>query len=407
MAISFLRWLTAGKKAGKTETVEIEQMVTAARELAARMMAYRACVDLIARVIGSCEFHTMRNGSPVREAEYYTLNFEPNANRSASAFWHEVIDKLCRENEALIVSITDRKGREQLVAADSWERPQHHPGRENEYRGVTAGEMSFRKTFRENEVIHLTLHAQNITPVLDAMAAAYERLLSAAQKYYTRSRGVRMKVKVSQLAGGEEDFAEKFKKLMDAQVKPFVDADSGVLPQFDGYDYTNFGDGGADGVKNDTREIRAMIDDVFDFTARGFGITPVLLTGNVADSKDAMQRTLTMCIDPLCKQIQQELTRKRYGYDAWNAGNYIAIDTTTLIHFDLFANAANVEKLIGSGAFSINDILAAAGRPRINAPWADKHYLTRNIGALEVAADHGGEEGNEDEEDVDTETGGR
>lgn len=406
MAISFLRWLTAGKKAGKTETVEIWQMQAAAQELAVRMMAYRACIDLIANLIGKCEFRTMRDGASVRAAEYYMLNFEPNANRSAVAFWQEVTDKLCRENEALIVSITDRKGREQLVVADDWERPLHHPGKEYEYKGVTAGEVSYRKTFRESEVIHLKLHAQSIMPVLDAMAAAYEKLLSAAQKYYTRSRGVRMKVKVNQIAQGVEGFAESFKKLMDAQVKPFIDADSGVLPEFDGYEYSTFGSGGTDGVKNDTREIRAMIDDIFTFTARCFGICPVLLTGDVADSKDALVRTMTMCIDPLCRQIEEELTRKRYGFDAWQAGNYIRIDTTALIHFDMFANAASVEKLIGSGAFSINDVLEATGRPRIDAPWANRHYLTLNIGVPEAAANNGREEENEHETDVEAETGG-
>ena len=45
-----------------------------------------------------------------------------------------------------------------------------------------------------------------------------------------------------------------------------------------------------------------------------------------------------------------------------------------------------VEKLIGSGAFSINDVLAAAGLPEIDQPWARKHWLTRNIGLIEAAA---------------------
>ncbi len=406
MAISFLRWLTAGKKAGKTETIEIGQLRAAAQELAARTMAYDACVNLIASLIGRCEFRTMRDGEPIRAAEYYMLNYEPNANQSSSAFWHEVIDKLCRENEALIISTTDRKGREMLAVADSWERPLKYPAKAREYKGVTVGEVSYRKTFHENEVLHLQLHASGVQAALDAMATTYETLLSAAQKYYARSRGVRMKVKVNQIASGEEDFAVKFKALMDAQVKPFVGADSGVLPEFDGYEYSQFGAGGSDGVKNDSREIRSMIDDVFTFTARCFGICPVLLTGDVADSKDAMERTLTMCIDPLCEQIEEELTRKRYGFEAWQAGNYIRIDTSALIHFDMFANAASVEKLIGSGAFSINDVLDAAGLPRIEKAWASRHYLTLNIGALEAAAENGGEEGKRNETDVGTEAGG-
>ena len=55
------------------------------------------------------------------------------------------------------------------------------------------------------------------------------------------------------------------------------------------------------------------------------------------------------------------------------------MDTSSIIHFDLFANAANVEKLVGSGAYTINDVRRAANQATINEPWADEHFMTRNI----------------------------
>lgn len=99
-----------------------------------------------------------------------------------------------------------------------------------------------------------------------------------------------------------------------------------------------------------------------------------------------MTRWLTTCIDPLCDQLQEEINRKRYGKEAYLRGDYLQIDTSTIIHFDMFQNAGNVEKLIGSGAFSINDVLAAAGQPRIREPWADAHWLTLNISPIDQAA---------------------
>ena len=63
----------------------------------------------------------------------------------------------------------------------------------------------------------------------------------------------------------------------------------------------------------------------------------------------------------------------------------------------MFANAANVEKLVGSAVFTVNDILRAAGLPTIPDPWADEHYLTKNIATLSesvtsVSAAKGGNE---------------
>ena len=384
MAINFLRWLT-GKNGGSTKEVTSEEMEAAAQELSIRIMALQVCVNMIANFVGKCEFKTFRNHKLVHCQEYWMLNVEPNVNQNSSAFWHEVIYRLCVDNEVLIISTTHRDGHEMLVVADGWEKPDKYPAKQNEYKGVSVGQVTYKKTFRENEVIHLILHQKSVQKVLEAMYSCYNRLLNAAQKSYTRGKGVRLKVKVDQIASGEAEFAQKFKDLMDKQVAPWIKNDSGVLPQFDGYEYTEMGkDSGARG--ENTRDIRALVDDIFTFTARCMGITPVLVTGDVADSKDAMNRTLTTCIDPLCDQIQEELIRKRYGFEEWQKGNFVQIDTTTIQHFDMFANAANVEKLIGSGAFSINDVLAAAGLPQIDAPWAQKHWLTKNIGLIEAAA---------------------
>mgnify|MGYP001751663697 FL=1 len=41
---------------------------------------------------------------------------------------------------------------------------------------------------------------------------------------------------------------------------------------------------------------------------------------------------------------------------------------------------------MGSGAFSINDVLRAANQATINEPWADEHFLTLNIARIQEAA---------------------
>lgn len=385
MAINFWRWLTGGKKAGKTEEVTVEELWGYAEELGIRILAFNVCANMIANAIGKCEFKTFIGGAPVQGLEYYTLNYEPNINQNSSLFWHEVIYKLLSKNEVLVISTKHRDGHEMLVAADSWDRPLRYPAKMREYRNVRVGEVTYEKTFRENEVIHLQLNNENVKGVIDQIYGSYSKLIFAAQKHYTRSRGVRMKVKVEQMAEGDTDYAKTFQSLMDAQVKPFIQSDSAILPEFDGYTYSDLSptSGGSVG---DSKDIRSLVDDIFAYTARGLGIPPVLLTGDVAGTADAMTRWLTTCIDPLAEQIQEEFTRKRYGFDRWLKGDFMQIDTTTIIHFDMFANAANVEKLIGSGAFSINDVLVAAGLPRLDAPWADQHWLTRNIGKVEAAA---------------------
>lgn len=382
--MKFWDWLLGrGQKKADATAGPCKELLEAAADVQLREFALQVCINLIANAVGKCEFKTFVRGSPTKEAEYYLWNVEPNINQNSTAFMHQMIDKLIRENEALVIATRHRDGHEMLVVADSWCISPRYPAKMSTYTQVQVGDLVYQKTFYENEVLHFQLNAQNTQRVLDRLYASYYRLLSAAQDLFTWSNGRHLKVHVDQMESGQNDFAKKFQTFIETQVKPFLQSNAGVLPEFNGYTYTDFGP--KDGARDSTRDIRALVEDIFDFTARACSIPPVILTGNVADSKDALSRWLTTGIDPLCDQLQEEIVRKRYGYEEWAQGNYLQIDTAGIQHYDIFADADNVQKLIGSGVYSINDVREAAGLPRIAQPWADEHWLTLNISTMKNA----------------------
>ncbi|WP_312059387.1 phage portal protein [Anaerotignum sp.] len=388
MAISMKRWLV--NKLGLNDNsrdVAYVEICAALEEYRIRELAFNTCVSMIANAIGRCEFKTYDANIEIRGAEYYTWNVEPNLNQNSTAFLHKLVYRLYNDNEALIISIKHRDGREMLVVADSYEHPLEFPQKMQEYKGVVVGEFHYEKTFKESEVIHLRLNHVNIKPVLDGLYQSYIALVQAAMKNYSWENGKHYKVHIGQIAQGDDDWEKNFKGMLETQVKPFLEKDNGVLPEFDGYEYVDVGSaGGKNSSHRNTRDIRALVDDIFAFTARGFSIPPVLPLGDVADTKDAMQRWLTTCIDPLCDQLQEEINRKRYGFERWRYGDFIQIDTSSIMHFDIFGNASNIEKLVGSGAFSINDVLKATGQSEIPEDWAKQHFLTKNIGKIEDVA---------------------
>ena len=65
------------------------------------------------------------------------------------------------------------------------------------------------------------------------------------------------------------------------------------------------------------------------------------------------------------------------GYD-------LQIDTSAIKHIDIIDAANGIDKLIGSGVCSINDILKLLGRTPISEPWADRHNLTKNYEPLDT-----------------------
>lgn len=369
-------------KNGKTSAVEVNcrMFFEAAQEFQIRQLCWSVCLDMIANAIGRCEFKTYIAGKEVQKDEYYLWNIEPNINQSSSAFLHKLVTRLYEDGECLMISTKSKPGKEMLVVADAFTTPDIYPAKMNEYRDVTVGEVTYGKTFRENEVIHLVLRNKKVKQVIDAMYDSFARMYTAAVKAYTWGQGQHLKVHVNQIASGEEGWAAKFQAMIEDQIKPFIESNGSILPEFDGYKYENFGV--KDDDKSDTRDIKALVEDIFDFTARALLIPVVLVNGKVESTKDANNRFLTYCIDPLVDQFQEEITRKRYGLEEWKAGNFLRIDSSNIIHFDLFANAANIEKLIGSGAFTINDILKAVDRPPINEPWANMHFMTKNFASM-------------------------
>lgn len=394
MALNFWKWLAGGKARSPT-TVEItcRELMAAAQEFQLRDLAFWSCANMIANAVARCEFRTFRDGKEIQEREHYLWNVEPNANQNSTAFLHKLVAKLLTDGECLVISTRQREGYDALVVADSYMLNGCYPSKQNEYTDVQVGDVSYEKTFREREVLHLRLNHVNIKPVLDGLYTSYCRLITAAMKRYAWDKGQHWKVHVSQVAQGQDDFTAKFTAMIAEQAKIFLDSDGAILPEFEGYAYTN--EGGKSTV--DLADIQAQAKDIFAFTAKALQIPAVLIDGTVQGTEDAQARFLTGCIDPICDQLQEEINRKRYGYEAMRRGDYLRVDTSGILHFDMFANAGNLEKVVGSAVFTVNDILRAAGLPTIPEPWADEHYLTKNIATLSesVTSVSGAKGGNE------------
>ncbi len=382
----------SGKEQMKDVTdVVCDAVSDAALDFQIRELCFWCCANYIANAIGRCEVRTYVEYEETRGREYYLWNVEPNTNQSSSAFWHKVIAKLYEENEALIISTKKRDGTEALVVADSWVDGEEYPTKQNEYTGVTVGDMQYSKTFRESEVIHLKLHHTDLRPVIKEISDSYMNLVQTAMKAYSWDNGQHWKVHVNQMTSGKDGWLDTFQQMLEKQIKPFINSGSAILPEFDGYDFANLG--GKNAAAKDTRDIKAMIEDILSFTCRAFGIPDVLIRGEVEATSDAARRVLTTAIDPLCDQIGEEIVRKRYGFEQWSRGTYARMDSSTIEHFDLFAMAANIEKLVGAG-WSVNSIRRAAGEEPINEPWADEHFITKNfeLASAMLAAQEGGNE---------------
>ena len=210
-----------------------------------------------------------------------------------------------------------------------------------------------------------------------------------------QSHGSKGTLDISAVAQNAKNFDDTLKKLLNDYFKTFFESENAVLPLFEGYTFTE-----TNRSKNynetTTRDIKALYDDVFDFTARAIGIPPSILKGDVQDNSKAIDELMTVALDPLAGSLESEINRKKYG-KAVLKGSRCMVDTSHVKHVDIFSNATQIDKLVQSGTHTINMILRAMGQPQINEEWANKHFITKNystvqdlLNSLEGGGENGG-----------------
>jgi HK97 family phage portal protein len=373
------------KKLGGSSTTRItvddimkdKDVQSAMYEVYLRELAFWTCVNKIANAISKCEFKTYIKKKEVKGQEYYLWNYEPNQNQNATSFMNKVIGKLYRNNECLVVEVNNH-----IYVADSYSK-EVLALKEYRFSGITFDGYELSETREMSEVMFFELNSENMRNLTNGMYETYSKLLIYAQDAYKKSRGKKGILNIGAIAQESENFDETFQELMSTHFKNFFESDSAVLPLFDGYEYQDISESGKTYSTESTRDIKSLADDIFEFTARAFSFPPSLAKGDVQDTGKAIDELLTFVIDPLIKMLQQEINRKRNGYTGFKAGNYVKIETLAVKHIDIFDIATPVDKLISSGAFTINDILEVLGKPKIEEDWANQHFMTKNYSKIQ------------------------
>lgn len=382
MAFSFFDIFRRREVSNRTEIIELCSCLDAdGLELQFREAAFWGCVNLIANAVGKCEVREFRGGRQQRGPEWYLWNVQPNRNQSASAFWHKLVAKAYSEGEALIVKEPYGDG---IVVADAFDIDDERPV--YAYKNIQVGKRKIDR-LTEAEVLYIRPNWKNIEPLIRKMSDSFLKLMASSMQNCLFNSGQHWKVHVDQVLTADDEWRENFTKMMEKQIKPFLNSASAILPEMDGYTYTQVSGNSAGAVKSD--EIRNLIASIWAETSRAFLIPSALIAGNQQDTTVANRQFLTDVIDPLARMIEQEANRKRFTMQEYLAGDRLTVDTSAIVHFDVFSNAANVEKIIGSGLKSVNELRALIGDSPIDEEWADRHFMTKNIGTTTEA--EGGE----------------
>lgn len=344
-------------------------------EIYIRELAFNLVVNKIANAISKCQMNIYTDKKRDRNEEWYRWNVSPNPNQSAPVFWTKLIYQLYDNNEALIIPINGN-----LYVADSFIVNKQYAFYDYRFESIQIDDFGLSRAFRQNEVFYFQLNNKKMVTFLNGTMTLYTGLIKAAYSSYMASNGNKGFLKISQFAEQEDDFQEYFNQLVNEDFKKFFESSNAVMPLYEGYEYEALGN---TGTQTNTRDIKALIDDVIQTTANAFNMPTSIAIGNVQDTSKAIDEFLTFCIDPLIRILEAEITRKSFTQSQVINGSYVKFDTTAIKHIDLLDVATAIDKLISSGCFTINDIRKTIGADEIDEPWANQFFMTKNYSTIE------------------------
>lgn len=360
-----------------TERVGGEQTITIniPPELYYKELAVHTAVSLISNAISRSEVKTFKDGKAVKEKDYFRLNVSPNRNETSSLFWHRVINKMIRENEALIIETADGS----LYCADGFARKDERPMLGDTYSSVSIGNLTLDRIFTQDNSYIVRLDDINVRRLIDGMYEQYGSIMSSAATALKQSNGQKYKLHIEGVKAGDTEFNKEFEEFIQKQLESYMKADKAVYPEFDGYSLEQ-----DPGSKNTgaAADFVALKKELMHAVASAFHIPEAMMTGNITSMKEIIGSFLTFGVDPYADAITEALN-KGAGVDNYTAGNYYKVDTSKIQHQNIFDLAVSCMNLISSGVMSIDEIREELDRAPIGADWSQKHFITKNFEEIE------------------------
>jgi len=380
----------AGFLEEKINLSDIEAVVGSIEErLSIKALAFHVATSYIADTISKCEIKHFVNGKETKDLFYYWFNVSPNANENASQLKSKMIFKLFYDGEVLLF---ENNGK--LYVADSF-NVEYYPIQGDKFVDIKLDNEVRTFTRQASNVFYLKLDNKKLKTLVDSMLNDYSDILSYAMDNYKLSNSEKYKLILDEVQAGNKDFKEQFDKVIKKQLESFINNSKAVYPLFKGQNLEKIT---TDNNTTDSSDIRNVAKEIFEVTAEAFKMPVSMLYGNMTNAKDIISSFVTFRIDPLAKMISEELTRKTATMDNYIKGTYFDVDTTMIMHLDIFEIADKVDKLIASGTYCIDEIRVKLGENPLNNEFSRQHWITKNYSKIEDALngiDEGGEIVNE------------
>jgi HK97 family phage portal protein len=235
---------------------------------------------------------------------------------------------------------------------------------------------------KARDALYFRMANTDIQPYLARLCHQYEAIIAKALESYEKAGADKGILNIDAVKRGTLDSEAYQKDLLNNKFKTFFSSKNAVLPLHAGYTYTP----ATKTVRNtsEINDIKSMSDEIYNRVGQVFRVPPAFLRGEVAQSGEAVENFLRFCIRQICDMLEEEITRKRYGQEGVKKGSFVAVDPSMIEISGIFASADKLDKIIGCGVLSIDEVRQKVGERALGTEEAQRHFVTKNYGVVDT-----------------------
>lgn len=343
--------------------------------------AFQVVANILATFLINVDWKTYEKGLVIKKEEWFRLNYAMNEKETSTEFFSKLAHKLIENGNALIIETSNR----QFFIADTWN---FKDGKEllmknNTFINVQIGDVIFNRTFKENDTCMFIKAPQNaaVKSILSSMASDYMTLKELVTKGANKALGMKLNLNIN--AQPKNSYDEEYMNAMQKMYQKLFDNPNAVFVTYKGETLTDLTE------KQRGSEVQQVLDAVENNTAinkeiltsvgNAYGIPQKFMTGDFGvDNDDLYTMAITMFGKPYLQILQKKFTSYLVKKENILEGSRIEANLDSIKFVEMLKSASAVDKLIGSGAYTVNEVREKVGDDPTTDVDGDVRFITKN-----------------------------
>ena len=339
--------------------------------------------NILSTFLSDVEWNTYKGTELIKGDEWFRFNVAPNKKETAAEFYGRLATKLIYEHCALIVETASKE----FFIADSWEfkNGKELLMKDNTFINVMIGDVTLNRTFKENDTCMFIKAPQNdsVDMIFNSMANDFQTLKNLISEGADKALGMKLSLTLSAQAKNKYD--KKTIRAIQDVYQPLMSARNGVFITYKGEELSDLTERQRgsevqqvlEAVENNIKVNNEILCNV----GNAFGIPKKMMTGEYnTDNGDVYPMAITMFAKPFFNILSKKFTYFILTKEDVLNGSRVVADLSSIKFIDPLSLSTAIDKLIGSGAYTINEVRKKVGDDPVED--GDIRFITKNYAVL-------------------------